>query len=368
MMTSRDRLPRFFALLLLCAAAFCGLPARLAAQEQRPLTKAEFLQLLHQLPKRPSLKQELINQVRSRGVDFEFDSGLRSLVATKSGNDADLRRTVEEAVRRRANPTAAALPSSAEAVEVLARAREAARAAAEAMPDFVVKQLITRAVAQGTTRNFSTMDRLAVGVSYRASGGEKYRLLARNGVPVPEPEAGERGDYAGEGGSSSTGEYVTLLSLLFSDEYETAFRPVDTDTLRGRRTLVYEFEVKQPKSKETISYNNEQTAVVGSRGRIWVDRENYRVLRIDSTATDIPAGFPITATSRAIDYDWVEIAERAYLLPSRATVEMSVRQRAQLLQTRNTILFRGYQKYGTEIRVIEEDIVDDESELPAKKP
>ncbi len=357
---------RLFVALLLCAFLLVGFSARNAAAQDltTPVTSDEFLQLVRQLPKRPGLKQEIINSIRQRGINFTLTSGLRSLVATKSGNDADLRRTLEEAERRYANPSpAATVPPVAESQALLQKTRAASLEAADRMPDFVVKQLITRAYAQGTTRGWRVRDRLSVAVSYRVSGGEQFKLLTLNGLPTgtagaKEPE--ERGDYSDAGGSSSTGEFVTLLAQLFADETKTEFKPVDTDTLGGRRTLVYEYKVEQPNSKMSLTYNKTQSVVVGSRGRVWIDRENNRVLRIESISTDIPQDFPITATQRMIDYDWVTIAEQKYLLPSRAVLEMTAREKGQVFQTRNDIRFRNYQKYGTEIKIIEEDIIDDE--------
>ena len=48
---------------------------------------------------------------------------MRSLVATKSGNDSLLRRTLGRAERRRVNPTASTLPNETEGNELLERAR-----------------------------------------------------------------------------------------------------------------------------------------------------------------------------------------------------------------------------------------------------
>ena len=62
---------------------------------------------------------------------FELTDGLRSLTRTKSKADEELRRTLEEAERRRQNPTAAKLPSEKEAADVLEKARKAALAAVD---------------------------------------------------------------------------------------------------------------------------------------------------------------------------------------------------------------------------------------------
>jgi hypothetical protein len=356
--------------LLLCA--FMVAAPRLSAQTatqaavqptqtQTPMTSEEFLAVVRQLPKRPDLKNELVSEIRRRGINFTLTSGLRSVVATKSGNDAELRRVLEEAERRHLNPSEAVRPSEEEAAALLAKAREATLAAAEKMPDFVVKQLIARAYAYGRTKNWVAQDRLVVGVSYRAGEGEKYRLLAQNGLPTPGGGSEERGDYTSTGGTTSTGEFVSTLKSLFEEKSRTEFKPLDTDTLRGRRTLVYEYKVELPNSSQYITYQNARTVRVGYRGRVWIDRELGRVLRIESAATDIPADFPVTATERAVDYEWVKIeGQGEFLLPSRAILEMTSLLGTQMQQSRNDIRFRGYQKYGTEFRIIEEDIVEDD--------
>ncbi len=362
-MTHRRLTTRALALLL--CALIVGSALTASAQTQTPLTSDEFLQLVRQLPKNPSLKAQLVEALRARGIGFPVTSGLRSILATKSGNDADLRRALEEAERRRLNPSAAAPPSEAEAEEVLSKAREAVREAAEQMPDFVVKQVISRARAVGMTRNWKTTDRLVVAVSFRAEGGEQYRLMAVNGLPSgASPQ--EASTYEQAGGSTSTGEFVSRLALLFGDETKAKFTPAGTDTLGGRRTLVYEFSVERANSRNVVSMTGAQPIIVGYRGRVWVDRENARALRVETETAEMPAGYPVRATRHAIDYGWVTIAERAYLLPSRSVFEMTYVEGGQLYQSRNDIRFRNYQKYGTEVKIIDEDIIEDEP--PPQKP
>ena len=172
-------------LIVLCAAQVA---AQTPQPQPKPLTSQELVRLVYQLPSQPHKRDEVIEEIRRRGIDFELTTGIRSIVATKSGNDALLRRTLEEAARRRLNPAgAAARPSEQEAAEALERTRKATREAAGAMPDFVVRQLVRRSFARGETRNFSQTDQLTVAVSYRESaGGERYKLLAVNGLPVTE--------------------------------------------------------------------------------------------------------------------------------------------------------------------------------------
>jgi hypothetical protein len=352
----------FLSAALLCVALLAG---SAAAQQpppaQGPLTAQELRALVLQLPRRAVLKQEIISELRRRGINFRLTSGLLSFVATKSGNDAELRRALEEAERRFLNPESAAPAPPEEAAALLEKTRAATLAAADAMPDFVVRQLITRSYAQGRTQNWRTADRLTVGVSYRVEGGEQYRLLTVNGMATPPQSEGRR-DYANIGGTSSTGEFVSTLKSLFDPESRAEFKPLDTDTLRGRRTVVYEYEVKRAHSNRVLTYNNQRGTVVGYRGKLWIDRELARVLRIESDSTEIPEDFPIIASSRHIDYEWVKIeGQGEYLLPSRALLVMTVADAGRLEQHRNDIRFRNYQKYGTELRVIEDDVFEEET-------
>jgi hypothetical protein len=363
-MIYRNSLSRSLALAfasLLLASCFLSAGAQ---SSDAPLTSQELVRLVYQLPTHPEKRDEVIEEIRRRGIGFTLTDGLRSVVASKSGNDVLLRRTLEEAERRRLNPVASALPPEAEARELLAKTRVATLAASEAMPDFVVKQQITRSRAYGNTNNWTTLDRLTIAVSYRASAGEEYKLLAINGLP-PGTEVKEGSGYEQIGGTSSAGEYVSMLAALFKETTHAEFKPVDTDLLRGRRTIVYEFEVKQEFSKQSIKASGNQSIITGYRGRIWADRENYRVLRLEETATTIPAGFPITAASSRIDYDWVTINEQQYLLPSQFEVKLTATVGNQAIQTRNEIRFRNYQKYGAEVKIIEDIEGDDE---PEKKP
>ena len=340
-------------------------------QQGPPLTNQEFVRMLYQLPTHPEQRDRLMDDIRKRGIAFPITPGLRSLIATKSGNDSSLIHTLEEADRRRTNPTVATLPPETESFELLERTRTATLGAAETMPDYLVKQQITRSHAFGQSRNWTPYDRLSIAVSYRQSGGEDYKLLSVNGMPVTQDQS-----YNMKlGGTISMGEYVSALKELFSRESRAEFHAVDTDTLRGRRTIIYEYEVKKEFSRQSLGWGEggsiKQQTISGYRGRIWVDRENYRVLRLEDVSFDIDPGFPITAASKVIDYDWVTINEVPHLLPSQATVELTAHDRGQTEQTRNQILFRGYRKFGAEVKIIdvnEKDFPPDKPEEEVAKP
>src|SRR5688500_5467433 len=361
-----NKLSLAFALLVLLLSCI-----PLAAQDTKPLTNKEVVSLLYELQRNPSIRDEVVEQIRKRGIAFQLTDGMRSLVATKSGNDSILRRTLEEAERRRVNPTASTLPSDTEANEILDRTRNVTLAAANAMPDFIVKQIIKRSVAYGNTANWIPQDNLTLAVGYRANVGEEYKILTVNGMPAGEDVKASRdySKYAPKGASSSGVEYISALADVFKPESKTEFRMVDTDAINNRRTVVYEYIIKKEFSQLTMSLaDTGDCAVVGSRGSLWIDRELGRVLRFEQIATEIPPDFPITAASSLIDYDWVQINERKYLLPTHSEILLTTVQPKFVLQSRNDVRFRGYQKFGAELKVIDEVGEDDDPPKPVKPP
>lgn len=339
----------------------CHAPG-IARAQQTPLTSREIVTLVYQLPQHPEKRDEIVAEIRRRGIGFPLTDGLRSLVATKSGSDAILRRTLEEAERRRMNPTASARPPDAEAQALLDRTRVATLGAAAAMPDFIVKQLIRRSTAYGSTNNWIPQDNLTIAVGYRANGGEQYKVLSVNGMALGT-EAKETRNYSKEvGGATTSGvEYISAVASVFDPESKTEFKFADTDVIMGRRTLVFEYQIEKPFSRWVLTSGDTASTTVGSRGRVWIDRETNRVLRFEQIAFDIPGNFPITAASTLIDYDWVTINENKYLLPTHSEILMTSIGSGRQLQSRNNISFRGYQKFGAELKVIDEI---DEKDFP----
>lgn len=329
-----------------------------AQRTEVPLSQAEYVKMLYDIQKNPSAKQDLIDAIRQRGLGFELNAGLRSLTMSKSRNDSELKRTLEEAERRRQNPTTAKLPSEAESKELIDKARKNTLEAVEEMPDFVVKQVINRGVGYAGTGNFRNLDRLVVAVSYRSTGQEEYKVLSVNGVVQEKPEAKQ--SYSETGGTSSTGEFVTVLAKIFKPESDTKFEVVDTDTVRNRRTVAFDYSVEREKAKQQVTFFGyyDSSVITGMKGRIWIDRENFRVLRVESEATEIPESFPIRSAKRVIDYDWVDISNEKYLLPLVSDVRLTSRQDKNMYETRNIIKFKDYQKYGTDVIVLEDDVED----------
>ncbi|HEV7701555.1 MAG TPA: hypothetical protein VGO43_15095 [Pyrinomonadaceae bacterium] len=342
--------------------------------QDKPLSQTEYRNMLYDLQRNKVTKAEIVEALRKRGIDFEVTDGMRSLTRSKGANDEELKSAFEEAGRRHANPEAARLPLTPEADAVLAKAREATAAALDEMPDFVVKQVISRSAAFAGTGNWRPQDTVVIAVSYSTEKGEQYQVLAMNGAPVQSTKSGS---YANMEGSTTGGEFVEALEKLFKPASKTTFTLVTTDVIRNQPALVFDYEIniennkdggvgfKDPNSSGGFSFT---TVPAGEKGRVWIDRKNGRVLRISFDATDIPKDFRVRAYTSTIDYDWVDIAGERVLLPITSDNRFTSAEGRQLFQSRNYIRFRNYQKYGSEVRILDDDVKPEPEPSPTPKP
>lgn len=349
----------FILLILILTFAIVSFP------QGKALSQAEYVKMLYDIQRNPGIKADIIDALRRRGIAFTLTDGVRGLTRSKGRNDEELKRALEEAERRRVNPEASRLPSSAETEEVIEKARAKTREIVDEMPDFVVKQLISRSAAYAGTGNWRPLDTLVIAVSYSTTKGEQYRVLAKNGAPVQDSVVA--GSYSGLDGATSGGEFVEDLDKIFKPESKTRFEILTTDVVRGRRTLVYEYQINIENNKNGgvgLKGAVYQSTPAGEKGRIWIDRETFRVLRIEYKLTDIAPTFPVKAVTKSIDYELVDISGEKFLLPLVSDFRGTVQSGDRSFESRNVIRFRNYQRYGTEVITIQEDLTPPVEEKP----
>ncbi len=89
-------------------------------------------------------------------------------------------------------------------------------------------------------------------------------------------------------------------------------------------------------------------AAVGFHGLVYVDSATNGVRRVTLEADDIPKSFPIRASAMTVDYEYVAISDRDYLLPVRSSLMLKrTRQKTEL----NEITFRNYRRYASRTKV-----------------
>ena len=84
-------------------------------------------------------------------------------------------------------------------------------------------------------------------------------------------------------------------------------------------------------------------------GSVWVDINTARVLRIERQARNLPSDFPIDAVESAVDYSYVMIEGKSFLLPVHA--ESLGCERGSSFCTHNVIDFRNYHQFKADIKI-----------------
>ena len=150
-------------------------------------------------------------------------------------------------------------------------------------------------------------------------------------------------------GSWSTGEFATSMLILFDPASKAQFSSRGSTNISGFRAEVYDFQVPSETSHWKLSAGS-QTATPAYTGSVWVDPNTARVLRIEKQARNIPPAFPIDAVESAIDYSYVPVGGKSFLLPVHA--ESLGCQRGSSYCSHNIIDFRNYHEFKGDIRII----------------
>ncbi|NOT48856.1 MAG: hypothetical protein HOP17_14040, partial [Acidobacteria bacterium] len=254
--------------------------ALVANGQEKPLAQTEYVRMLYAIKGNTGI-EPLVDALRRRGINFPVNDGLRGLTRSKSGNNEDLKRALEEAERRRLNPEATKLPPPSVSASILEKTTANTLALLDDMPDFVVKQVITRSEAYAGTGNWRPYDNLIIAVSYSDEKGEQYKVLSKNGAPVTSETSGS---YSGLDGATSGGEFVEDLTKIFKPDSKTKFEVESTDVIRGRSAIVYHYEIELANNKHGgvgLKGPTYTSSPAGEKGRIWIDKNNFRVLRIE---------------------------------------------------------------------------------------
>jgi hypothetical protein len=252
---------------------------------------------------------------------------------------------VAEATKTNAPPSETApqpIPLGDDAV--ITKAREAAFAYSETLPNYLVQQMTTRYQSDRPKAGWQALDIVTADVTYQ-DGRESYK-----NIKVGNKSVDKSMDEIP--GTRSTGEFSTLLEQLF-EANAAKFKPGGQDTIRSRSAYVYSFEITRELSRWRVEAPS-QLYYPAIKGSIWIDKETSRVLRIEQQGKGMPALFPFDTLETSADYDFIRLGTSGpYLLPVEAEVLSCVRGTS--ICSRNKIEFRNYRKFGAESNITFDD-------------
>lgn len=245
-------------------------------------------------------------------------------------------------VRDQPKPTpvpAAAPPSVVEFQDdpVIAKAREVAAQFSGSLPNFFCLQVTTRYQSDHPKSGWDPIDVISADVAYE-NGEESYKNIKVGNKPVNK----DMMDIGG--GATSTGEFESILLALLEPQSGARFHRTGTDTIHGRSTYVFSFEIPRERSTWRIETTS-QLYYPAYGGSVWIDKETSRVLRLEEQARSLPLLFPLDTVESAVEYDFIRLSTpQQFLLPVNAEVLNCIR--GSRMCARNRIEFRNYRKFG----------------------
>jgi hypothetical protein len=290
---------------------------------------------------------KLTQRLDTRGVeDLQgLGAGPRTLEVLRSLSQASIGLPMPGPVVA-ATPTAAPLPppSEAEKIAVLNEARKNSLDYTTSLPNFICTQVTRRHVDPSGNGGWRLADIIQEHLSF-VDGKEDYKVVLVNNLPVQNVSHNQLG------GATSSGEFGTMLYQVFKEETQTEFHWNRWATLRGKRTHVYDFRVKQDRSEYRI-YDGEsgREMVGGYHGLLYIDAETKKVMRLKMDVDGLE-DFPIKRVSLDLNYDYVDISGRKYLLPLHSQLDSNYARYA----IRNEAEFRRYERFTADATIVFDD-------------
>jgi hypothetical protein len=220
---------------------------------------------------------------------------------------------------------------------VINDAREASANFTADLPNFLVEQATTRYQGQGSPMRWQAIDVVTANVA-SVDGKEEYKNIKINGKPTSTPIE--------KTGSWSNGEFTITLQDVMSPYTNAEFKKRADDRIAGRPAYVYDIKVEKSNSHWNIIAQSGRQYTPAYTGSVWIDKETRRVLRIEQQAHGFPRDFAYDKAETVIEYGFVRIEGKNYLLP--VTSENLGCETGTRNCSRNVLTFRNYRKFTAE--------------------
>jgi len=236
-----------------------------------------------------------------------------------------------------------AAPSPDQLEAIVAGARKRALDYTETLPNFICVEATSRSVDQSGNGNWKHRDSLAELLTYH-NGQESRTTLQVNGKRSSLKRADLNSTWP-----ISVGEFGALLKLVFSPSSKTVFQWKEAATLGDGTGTVQVLSYRVAHENATINLSEGNNSLgVGFHGLVYIDRATSGIRRLTVEADGLPRSFSMHAATMTVDYDYVAISARDYLLPVRSTVSL---QRGRKQIELNEIGFRNYRRFASRTKI-----------------
>jgi hypothetical protein len=246
-----------------------------------------------------------------------------------------------------------------EAEALIEKARNATFDFIDNLPNFICDQTTKRYDSKTLKPVWKYKDRVEVELMF-TGGKEDYRNVRMNGKALKKGAPEDSGQW-------STGEFGSILADIFDPQTHTRFKLRGDSTASGMKAKEYEFSVALADAHWTIRMS--YSVKPAYSGAVWIDPESGRALRVEMGTKSLPTDYPVDKVEAFVDYEWVKIGEKQYLMPVRS--QNLACETHMFNCTKNEIEFKNYRKFNVESQVLQVDSdisFPDEEDPNAKKP
>ena len=236
------------------------------------------------------------------------------------------------------------------------------------IPNFLCDQLTLRYTGEGWPKpQWKLKDRFTAEVMF-VDGAESYRNVKSGSKLAKVPVVGRGKNDPEKTGQWSRNDWMTTFLDVLANNTDAQFKPDGEEPIGGRAAWRYRLRVRQSNSHWRIMPEGEELRPA-YRGRIWIDKEMYRVLRLEMEAIEIPSTFPWHVVEMTTELGVVSIAGENFLLPIQS--ENLSCQRDTVTCNRNEVQFRNYRRFTAESTISTTDSsvkYEEEPATPAAAP
>ena len=232
-------------------------------------------------------------------------------------------------------------PSEAQLRAILAEVTKNSLDYTKSLPNFICTQVTRRHVDPYGNGGYQLADIIQEQLSF-VDGKENYKVALVNNLAV------QNVTHEQLGGTTSSGEFGTMLAAIFNAKTNAKIDWERWGTLRGRKSYVFAFRVLQRNSDYSVyDQASGRQGVFGYHGYLYADVETKMIMRIKMDLDGLE-DFPIKAVSLDLNYDMVDISGTQFVLPLKAELT----SHAGRYSTKNEVEFRRYSRFTADATII----------------
>lgn len=224
-----------------------------------------------------------------------------------------------------ADSPAASVEEESASPDPFAEVRQRVKAYLSQIPNVIADEATTRLTSTENPPHWTPVDQIQTEVRFDGRHDIRTKILL-NGEPWDRP-------YEALPGMKWRSGYCRKVHAVFSNRNIQLVEEGD-GTLNGRAVSLYAY--RAPADSITHWYLGEQGFWPALEGKVWVSKEDGRVLQLEESSTGFPPDFPLSSAIEHIAFDYVQVGSNVETLPVASEVTWACSDTGKMFLNKNT--------------------------------